>query len=362
MNDLFSNLTKIRNERPRAINGENLTGKPGAGGMAESRLGVGRKGNPCVKICPYQTTILMDYHGTGIIKHIWMTVTDETENEYFVLSNLILRMYWDDEDNPSVEVPLGDFFLNNFGEKYVVNSLPMQVNPHGGMNCYFEMPFKSAAKIEIVSEHSELIPHFFYQIDFVEVDELPEDTLYFHAQYRKEPITVKKQDYVVLDGVKGKGHYVGMNLSIIALERYWWGEGEVKFYLDGDKVFPTICGTGLEDYFLGSWAFTNPKQTPKIEQTYQNAFSGYPYFTNVEKTMPQSFDCRALPKRAFYRFHITDPISFKQEIKITIQQIGLSNYDLFERSDDYSSVAYWYQTEPHNIFPKLPSKDVRRPR
>lgn len=355
----LGDLLYFSQEKSKAVNAENPNGLSGKGGMSASALGKSRKGSPCISLVKGQETVLMEVQGSGVIKHIWITVTDRTERP-FVLRNLVLRMYWDDEVSPSVEAPLGDFFCNGFGKKYNVVSIPVAVNPYGGMNCYFQMPFRKKAKITVENQHSDDIPHFFYQIDYVEC-EVPVDVCYFHAQWRRQAVTEKKKDYVVLDDVKGKGHYVGTFLSLAALERYWWGEGEVKFYIDDDEEFPTICGTGLEDYFLGSWAFSSLKDNVLREETFNAPYSGYPYFSDRDDTS-SAFDNRMLPERAFYRWHILDPIRFEKGLKVTIQQIGLDYEGLFERSDDYSTVAYWYQSEPHNKFTLLPSCRERRPR
>lgn len=200
-------------------------------------------------MAPGATVTLAEISGPGIIEHIWITVTDHTEADTFVLRDLVLRMYWDDETEPSVESPLGDFFCNGFGRGCTVNSQPIVVNPTRGFNCYFPMPFRSKARIEIENQHEASIPAFFYQIDYCLHDELPEDTAYFHAQWKRQRITDKAEDYIILDNVKGRGQYVGTYMALTTLERYWWGEGEIKMYIDGDKEYPTICGTGTEDYF-----------------------------------------------------------------------------------------------------------------
>ena len=244
----MESLPFIQNARSRAINAENPTGEKGKGGMADSILGPSRKGSPCIPtIEPGETKVLAEMEGPGVIRHIWITVTDRTSDQNcFVLRDLVLRMYWDEEETPSVESPLGDFFCCGFAKAYPVNSMPVVVNPTRGFNCYFPMPFRKKAKITIENQNKEAVPSFFYQVDYCLCDELPENTGYFHAQWRRQRITEKQKDYVILDGVRGSGQYVGTFLALTTLERYWWGEGEVKFYLDGDKDYPTICGTGTE--------------------------------------------------------------------------------------------------------------------
>ncbi|MCD2345843.1 glycoside hydrolase family 172 protein [Clostridium guangxiense] len=360
----LGSLPIMNNGRTRTINAENPKGEKGKGGMASSNLGPSRKGSPCISLQHDKTITLAEIEGTGVIQHIWITVTDRTsEADRFVLRDLVLKMYWDDEEEPSVESPLGDFFCSGFGSSAVVNSMPIVVNPTRGFNCYFPMPFGKRAKITIENQHANDITGFFYQIDYCLYDELPEETAYFHAQWRREKITKLKQDYVILDNVKGKGHYVGTYMALSTLERYWWGEGEVKFYMDGDEEYPTICGTGTEDYFGGAWSFATQVNGKTVENTYCTPFMGYPFYRDKDEDIHNAYhnnDC--MPMRGMYRWHIMDPIRFEEDLKVTIQQIGVCHKGLFERQDDVSTVAYWYQSEPHNSFKELPSKEERWPR
>ncbi|MCQ2511241.1 MAG: DUF2961 domain-containing protein [Lachnospiraceae bacterium] len=362
----MNRLPYRKHGRSRAINAENPRGEKGRGGMAASPLGPSRKGRPCLlDLAPGSTTLLGEIEGCGEINHIWITVDNKTsEADCFILRDLILRMYWDDEEKPSVEVPLGDFFCCGFGEEYKVTSEPIVMVPKRGFNSYFAMPFRRGARITLENQHKNPIPAFFYQIDYNLYDELPEDTEYFHAQWRRQPITEKKKDYVILDGVKGRGTYVGTFLGIQTLQRYWWGEGEVKFYIDGDQDYPTICGTGTEDYFGGSWSFARyDEQGRTIEDTYSTAYLGYPFYSKQDRIIRNLYHNDDVPPmRAFYRFHIPDPIFFEEDLKVTVQQIGVCHSGLFERQDDYCSVAYWYQKEPHQEFPALPAREERWPR
>lgn len=358
----LSTLPLVNNARTRSINAENVTGSKGDGGKEASNLGVGRKGRPCIKLHKGETATLAEIDETGVIRHFWMTVTDRTHEGCFVLRDLILRIYWDHEETPSVEVPLGDFFCNGFAARCDVNSLPIVVNPVGGMNCYFQMPFREGARITIENQHAADIEHFFYQISYEILDELPQEAAYFHAQWRREPITTVGKDYTILDGVKGRGQYVGTYLAWAALERYWWGEGEMKFYMDGDVEWPTVCGTGAEDYFGGAWAFSRKRDGKLVEHTYCTPYLGYPFYSNKDTTLPDNFADDCVPMRGLYRWHVLDPIRFEKDLRVTIQQIGVCNRGLFERQDDISSVAYWYQLEPHHEFPALPSKEKRWPR
>lgn len=358
-------VARLSNAKSRAINAENPTGEKGRGGMAAGSLGRGRKGSPCIpEIAPGETKILADIEGPGIIRHIWMTVTDKiSDKNRFVYRDLVLRFFWDGEEKPSVECPLGDFFCCGFGRSYSVNSMPIVVIPRSGFNCYFAMPFKRHARITVENQNEETIPSFFYQIDYTCEEVLPEDLGYFHTQWRRSRMTEPGRDHIILDGVKGQGQYVGTFLALSTLERYWWGEGEVKFYIDGDGEFSTICGTGTEDYFGGAWSFARLGQGRMEETTYQTPFMGYPFYSNSDEGIYNQYhndDCP--PMRGLYRFHLPDPIYFKEDIKVTIQQIGCCHNGLFERQDDISTVAYWYQTEPHSAFPVLEERRRRWPR
>lgn len=358
-------LPFLKRGRSRAINAENRTGEKGRGGMAASPLGPSRKGSPCLKnIRPGEVVVLADIKGCGVINHIWITVDNKTSpGDCFVLRDIVLRMYWDNEEDPSVEVPLGDFFCCGFGKECMVNSAPVVVVPLRGLNSYFQMPFHKAARIEIENQHVNSLEAFFYQIDYCLYDELPAETMHFHASFRRQEITELQKDYVIIDGIKGCGQYIGTYIGLSTLQRYWWGEGEVKFYLDGDEEYPTICGTGLEDYFGGSWSFASHQDGRTIEQTYSTPYLGYPYYSNRDDLVVNRYhndDCP--PMRGFYRWHIPDPIFFEEDIKVTVQQIGVSHNGLFERRDDLSSVAYWYQNEPHQTFAALPDKEKRWPR
>lgn len=363
--DGLNQIPFLKHGRSRAINAENPTGEKGSGGKAASNLGVGRKGSPCLcDLMPGSTVILADIRECGVIRHIWMTVDHKTtEADCFVLRDLVLRMYWDEEETPSVEVPLGDFFCCGFGQECLVNSVPIMVAPSRGMNCFFSMPFKRRALITLENQHRNPIPAFFYQVDYCLYDELPEDTEYFHAQWRREKLTTLGQDYTIVDGIKGSGTYVGTYLALSVLERYWWGEGEVKFYLDGDTVYPTICGTGMEDYVGGSWSFASYSGGKTVENTYCTPYMGYPFYSRHDQLVYNAYhndDCP--PMRGFYRWHLPDPIFFEEDLKVTVQQIGVRHGGLFERQDDLSSVAYWYQKENHAAFPALLSAKERWPR
>jgi hypothetical protein len=349
----LSSLTELRDEHSRSITAENPDGAVGQGGRESSNLGQSRKGRPAITVESGETIDLVDVDGPGVIKHIWMTTAEETESNDYPLRNLVLRMYWDDEDSPSVEVPLGDFFCNGHGQRCTVDSMPIVVAPSGGFNTYFPMPFREHARVTIESDHPDDVT-LFYQFDYSDVPSLDEDMAYFHSQWRRTNSTTRGEDHIILDGVEGEGHYVGTYLAWTALGEHWWGEGEVKFYLDGDEAFPTICGTGTEDYVGGAWCFWSPgSNTYADPQTYSTPFLGYPMYDD-ESGRP--------PRHGLYRWHVPDPVRFHEDIRVTVQDIGHDGSALFERTDDVASVAYWYQREPHAPFPDLPDRRDRQPR
>ena len=362
--------------RTRCINAENPDGGKGRAAMAASALGPSRKGSPCIStVRSGESVTLMDVEGPGVIRHIWMTVTDRTSpTGPDVLRNLILEFYWDGEDSPSVQCPIGDFFCCGHAQSCTINSIPVMVNPNRGFNCYFAMPFEHA-RIVLRNDHNEDVPAFFYQIDYTEYDQLPADTMRFHAQWRRQRVTELAHDYVVLDGVEGHGTYVGTYLALTALESRWWGEGEFKFYIDGDGKYPTWCSTGAEDYFGGAWAFLDrpPHALPEA-QCFNTLFAGYPYRSTRDATRDRfsagkpnpnpmlATNDDALPRHGLYRWHLPDPISFKEDLRVTFQDLGNDDIKLYEREDDISTVAYWYQSEPHAVFAPFAARQDRVPR
>jgi hypothetical protein len=355
MNTLSSGLFGIHllgSGKSRSISAENPRGEVG-GGAKEipdennpgSMLGRGWKVRPCIELPPNSVTTLAEIDGPGTIRHIWITVDVKAYRD------CILRMYWDGEDTPSVEVPLGDFFCNGDGLRVSVNSLPISVNPAGGFNSYWPMPFRKSAKITVESQHNETIKGFFYQVDY-ELDEVPESAAYFHAQWRRSVTPIDNPEHVILDGIRGKGHYAGTYLAWTQFSNGWWGEGEVKFFMDGDGEFPTICGTGTEDYFGGAWCFSGPPDWKT--ETFSGPFLGYPLFRSV---------AGEVPKHGLYRWHIPDPIRFERDLKVTIQALGWWPNGKYEPlQDDISSVGYWYQAEPHAAFPEMLPVHLRWPR
>jgi hypothetical protein len=349
----------------RSINAENRTGAPGAAARAASGLGPGRKGSPAVSLPAGETLTLAEIEGPGVIRHIWLTVTDRTEHGPFVLRDLVLRAYWDGSDLPSVEVPLGDFFCNGFGTRALVNSAPIVVAPTGGMNCYFPMPFRAGARLTLENQHAGDVPSVYFQVDYTLGDDIAAGTPYFHAQWRHSDGTAALgTDHVIVDGVSGRGTYVGTYLALTSLHRYWWGEGEVKFFVDDDDEFPTLCSTGLEDYAGGAWAFQDElRAAPEPEiLTFNSPYCGYPFHSAHDRTKASPFSTEALPMHGLYRWHLPDPIHFTERLAVTVQQIGAWDHGLFERQDDIATTAYWYQLAPHAPFPALPPAHVRHPR
>jgi len=340
----LGNLPRLSHAKTRSISPENFTGEKGKGGMATEgtgknaarELGQGWKISPSVRIEPGQTFVLADIQGSGAIQHIWMTPTGNNRFN-------ILRIYWDGEKQPSVECPAGDFFACALGYAKVT-SMAVCVNPGSGLNCYWLMPFRKGCKITMTNIDEKPMV-LYYQIDYT-LTHIPDDMAYFHAQFRRVNPLPYKDVYTILDGVQGQGHYVGTYMTWGSNSPGWWGEGEIKFYMDGDKEFPTICGTGTEDYFCGSYCFHKPGT-----QEYQE-------FNTPYAGLPQVVPDKKQPKFSLYRWHIMDPIRFEKDLRVTIQALGWQSEGRYlPLQDDLSSVAFWYQTEPHAAFPKLPDKN-----
>ena len=354
--NVLDNLYQLSKAETRSISPENFTGEKGKGGMATleegnasraaRELGQGWKVNPYVRIKPGQTFTMAEIEGSGIINHIWMTPAGN-----YRLS--IFRIFWDDETEPSVEVPVGDFFAAGWGmgNEPRITSFAICVNPRSGFNSYWQMPFKKKCKITMENlNEKELV--LYYQIDYT-VTKVPDDAAYFHAQFRRVNPLPYKDVYTIVDGVKGKGQYVGTFLAHGSNSPGWWGEGEIKFYIDGDNTFPTICGTGEEDYFCGSYGYEQRRTGDSKEYSYTNFTSPYTGFYHViypEKKIKQ-------PRFGEYRWHILDPVRFNSDLRVTIQSLGWQSEGRYlPLQDDLASVAYWYQMEPHNNFPELPDK------
>ncbi|MBW7459911.1 DUF2961 domain-containing protein, partial [Paenibacillus sepulcri] len=260
--------------------------------------------------------------------------------------HLILNIYWDDEAEPSVRVPVGDFFCNGWCERSLVNSLPIAVNPANGFNSYWEMPFRGKARF-VMENLEDKDTVLYYQINYTLTD-VPADMAYFHAQWRRSNPLAYKDVHTIVDGIKGKGHFVGTYLAWQVNSNNWWGEGEVKFYMDGDREFPTICSTGLEDYFGGAWNWD-------MEGKYVPYST--PYLGMHQAIKPDGL-YKANQRFGMYRWHIMDPIRFEDDLHVTVQALGWRSKGRYlPLQDDISSVAFWYQTEPHAAYPQLPDKD-----
>ena len=343
--------------KSRAITAENQQGLKGQGGQKHD----GRKGLPCLwNLKKDQVYTFAEIDGPGAIRHIWITVQNGGPEKF---RNLILRFYWDGQETPSVEAPLSDFFGVSHG-KTVNYESAFLVTPEGkGFNSYFLMPFASKAKLTVCNETGSDADMFFYQVDYTIGDAVTDDTPRFHAQFRRDANTTLAEDYVILDGVKGQGRFLGVNFGLIdrfAEAAVWWGEGEVKMYIDGDTDYPTICGTGSEDYAGSGWGL--------------GTFQAQEMGSLLHKGKYVSF----------YRFHVRDPIYFSEDIKVTMQQLGndgqhepadpkgrLAEFikkgeykktrggGCFERVDDVCSTAYWYQTLPTKPFPPFPDRALR---
>ena len=348
----LSMIPLVSSAKTRSISAENPTGAKGGGAQAvpegvhpSSNLGKGWKVRPCIPLPAGQVTELASIDGPGVIQHIWMTVAP------VAYRHCILRIYWDGEETPSVEAPLGDFFCHGSTIRHLVNSMPIAVNPSGGMNSYWPMPFGTHARVTIENQAKEDIGAFFFQITYA-LTEIPAEAGRFHAQWRRTRVTdYDCPQHVIVDGIRGQGQYVGTGITWTQLSNGWWGEGEVKFFMDGDAEYPTICGTGTEDYFGGAWNFwqVNSRETP-----FSTPFLGLPFVRHEDNTVPV-YD--------LYRWHIMDPIRFEQDLRVTIQALGWGENGLFRQlQDDIASVALWYQVEPHAEFPVMLPVHLRWPR
>jgi hypothetical protein len=314
--DLLRNLGQKQDFRSRRISSYDRSG-----GNRDS-----------IVIEPGKTAVLAEIEGPGAIHHIWTTIAAEP----FYGRKIVLRVYWDGEKSPSVEAPIGDFFGVGHGLNRNFASLPITCSSEGrARNCYWYMPFRRSCRITVKNEGTRAVDAFYYYVDYRELPELPADASYFHAQYRQEFPPDERRDYLLLQA-EGAGHYVGCNMSVLQRAMGWWGEGDDRMKVDGESK-PSLHGTGSEDYFSDAWGMRES----------QGLFYGCPL---------QEEDFQAGAKATVYRFHIPDPVPFKKSIEVTIEH-GHGN----DREDLLSSVAYWYQTEPHRAFPSFPSVSERLP-
>lgn len=354
------------NVETRWASPENPTAEKGQAGKANA----GRKGSPSFPLSAGEQRVLAEISGTsGLVRRIWVTIFDRSPQ---MLRGLRLDFYWDGAKRPAVSAPFGDFFGMGLGQTAAFQS-DLFASPEGrSFVCYVPMPFKTGMKLVVTNDSGADLQLFFYDVNFTIGDRYEEDTLYFHTWFNRQNSTKMQQDYELLPRIEGKGRFLGTNVGVIVNQkRYgksWWGEGEVKIYLDGDELFPSLSGTGTEDYIGTGWMLGQ----------YANLYQGCLLADHEQM------------RYCFYRYHVPDPIYFHSDIRVTIQQIGiilpqdvetLSNaqiplykagqgliemdpshlqpFELFEREDDWSSCAYFYLDKPENQLPPLASIEDR---
>lgn len=339
----------------RSISFENPTGEKGQGGRTSNHLGVGRKGFPARDIAPGEKVILCSIEGQGTIRHIWMTGGWKDNEE--LLRSTVIRAYWDGQEYPSIECPLGDFMGLAHGKVTCYQSAVHSIGENAALNIWLPMPFVSKAVITLTNE-SKVPFVLFYQIDYTINEKHDQSAGRLHVSFRRENPTTLGKDFEILPKRTGKGRFIGAVIGVRSLYTDWWGEGEIKFFIDGDKEFPTICGTGSEDYICLSYGVQqttflnhgcnliyNSKSTTQVKD----------YVTGKPKNMNRQFI-------SMYRWHLSDPVYWEKDCRITIQQIGWSpdvKNSLFERQDDWSCAAFWYEAVPGNRLPELPSSGDR---
>lgn len=348
---MLDQLTKLSDAVLKSISPENITGEKGKGGatpleegtakLAARDLGTGWKVNPYFRVDPGQTFTLADVEDEGEITQIWLTPTGNWRGQ-------ILRIFWDGETVPAVECPLGDFFCCGMNEYAPVVSIPVCVNPGSAFNCYWKMPFRKGFRITLENRNDQQV-NIYYQINYLRKP-VPENAAYFHAQFRREHPTAYMQDFTMLDNIQGRGLYVGTYMIWQSNSSGWWGEGEVKAFVDGDTEYPSICYTGTEDYFCGSYNFEN-------QRTHQ-----YEAFTTPYAGLPQIIRpdglYRSQTRFGLYRWHLTDPIVFQKDIRLTIQALGWrSGGRYLPLQEDISCVSYFYLDKPSCKLPKLGTCD-----
>lgn len=352
----LSSLHRLSAAQTRSLSPENINGAKGKAAMATTgtganaarELGQGWKISPSIHIPAGATTTIADLTGPGAIQQIWMTPAG------IPWRFAIIRIYWDDQTQPSVECPLGDFFASGWGKYAQVSSLAICVNPGCALNCYWTMPFRKRCRITITNLAAENFT-LYYQVNYV-LAPVSDDAAYFHAHFRRSNPLPYKDVHTIVDGIKGQGHYVGTYMAWGVNNNGWWGEGEIKFYMDGDQEFPTICGTGTEDYFCGSYNFDVGKEPA------DGGRPGYREFTTPYAGMPQVLRPDGLynsqQRFGLYRWHITDPLRFQNDLRVTIQDLGWrAGGRYLPQQSDISSVAFWYQTLPTAPLAALPDRD-----
>jgi hypothetical protein len=365
----LGNLSLLSDAETRSLSAENPDGSRAGGGRHPAGadhpsrdLGLGWKTRPHITLKPGETATLADVAGPGAIQSIWMTPAGIPNRD------AILRFYWDGQDQPSVEVPLGDFFASAFTGSDVVaplSSMAVCVNPGNAFNCYWPMPFRKKCRITVENLNPKSNFALYYQINYA-LAPVPESAAYFHAHFRRVNPVPYKRVVTLMDVTGGQGHFVGTYLAWSLHADRWWGEGEIKFYIDDDlpdgtpvedavaehggDSFPTICGTGTEDYFCGSYNFENKSE--KRYQEYNTPYAGVPHIARPDGLY------RAVQRFSMYRWHLPDPIRFQKRLAVTIQALGWRNEGRFlPLQDDIASVVYWYQQLPTPRLPPLPDRD-----
>ncbi|MBF6130993.1 DUF2961 domain-containing protein [Nocardia brasiliensis] len=333
-----SELWLLDDTRTRSVSAENPTGAPGGGARATTGtgahaarlLGPGWKISPSIILGDGETATLADVSGPGVLRHCWLT-TDRA-----ALRELTLRMYWDDAAEPAIDVPLGDFFCNGWDELALVDSEMVVVAPAGGLNSYWPMPFRRRARITLENHCGRSVP-VYYQITYDEQD-VPGEAGYLHARWSRSAPLGSPAVHTLLDTGPARGRYVGTYLAIRPGAPRWWGEGELKFYLDGDDEYPSLCGTGTEDYFGGAWNFDMDGKY----RTYSTAYLGLP------QALPADEIYQAHQRFGMYRWHVHDPICFHRELRVTVQGLGWRDSDTYLPLEDaeIATTAWWYQEVP----------------
>lgn len=328
-------LARITSARTRSISAENPDGRVGGGGRATRGtgakagrdLGKGWKISPSIQLKAGATTTIAEMTGPGVVQHIWITVHPSQWR------NIVLRCYWDGAATPAVATPLGDFFGQGWCEFAQLSSLPIATNAHGGLNSYWEMPFRKSARITLQNVGAEETT-VYYQVTY-SLQDVPDDTAYLHATWRRSNPLPYMEMHPILDGITGAGHYVGTYLAWGSNNKGWWGEGEIKFYLDGDAEYPTICGTGTEDYVGGAWCFQGPGTG---YQTYTTPYLGF-----HQAIKPDGVH-HSQTRFGMYRWHVADPVRFAKDLRVDIQALGWrSGGRYLPLQDDIASTAFWYQ-------------------
>lgn len=364
-----TDYARLVSAKSRSISAENPTGEPAGGGRHfepdnkhMGHLGKGWKARPYVRVEPGEVFTMADIAGPGCIRSVWMTPTGVPYR------NTILRVYWDGQDQPAVECPLGDFFASAFTSFDVLaplNSLAVCVNPGNAFNCYWPMPFQKQCRMTIENRDPQHNLTLFYQVNY-DLAAVPDDAAYFHAQFRRVNPLPYQRAYTIIDGIRGRGHYAGTYMAWGLNNNRWWGEGEIKFYLDDDipegtstdnaiaehggECYPTICGTGTEDYFCGSYNFEN--KATKQYQEYSTAYAGVPHIVRPDGVYNSQM------RFSMYRWHLPDPIRFDERLAVTIQALGWRSHGRYlPLQDDIASTAFWYQQLPTAAFPELGTAD-----